>query len=916
MSPRTGDRPVAVRAAGHVGATVVRLILLVLIAAATGILMGTLFLPAGLAANDVLGAVRTNVFDLAPLGEADRPPENSFIYDADGHELAELTFEENRNPVSLDEVPQVVIDAVLATEDASFYDHEGVNHLAIVRAALTNWRAHSIESGASTITQQYVKMAFLTPEQTLQRKIEEAIYAIQLEDRYSKNEILERYLNRAYFGSGTYGVGTAAQRYFSKDIGEVSLGEAAMLAGLLRAPEANNPINSMENAQTRRDIVLGQMATHGFVSPDQAQAARDEPLEVRISEPPPPEHPFWTAWVSRLLYHEEVAASLGSQVDVLDVMGASREERIRTVFQQGLRIHTTLDPELQDQAEASLREYLTYEDEPAAEIAQEPMGALVSVEPDGAIRAMALGPREYGSCTEDDSWAHEDEDTGQLFCDRTTVNPAVPSPDVSGRQPGSSFKPFVAAAALEEGISPGVTLDARGPQDIEGLCHEPWLGVGNTGGNAIINMYDAMAQSSNVFHALLVAEIGPAKLVDMAQRLGITSNLPEVCPLALGAGEVSPLEMASAFATLFNRGENCQPFAITRIEDRDGNVIWEHAPECEQVVDEQIADRVVDLMAGVVEPGGTARVANLGQWPTRGKTGTTDEYIDAWFVGGVRQLATAAWIGYENGARFYATPEQAAEVCGSQRWERGSFTQCPPSRSYLRNVTIGGQFYPRVFGGTIAAPMWAHYMAEAVQRYEPEAFPDPGSIPTGEVPDLLEAGSISEAEELAIEAGFRVRFDEVEHYRPAGTFIEQTPAPGSRAGLGSIITVDVSDGTGALPAIPDVRGMTLDDAAEVLFDLGFRVGQRSVDVDDEDLDGVVVDQDPAPGTPADPDDLDMIVLNVGTFVEPDDEDPPEQEEDSPDDQPGPPGGSPPGRPENPGGNGQGPGPPEDEEGEQ
>jgi penicillin-binding protein 1A len=345
-----GSEPAtSARRAGAIGA---RLTLISLIVAATGILLGALFLPAGLVLSDLLTAVRSDVLDIPPLGEADTPPQNSYVYATDGQLLAELTFEENRVPVALADIPQVTIDAVLATEDATFYEHEGVNHLAIVRAALANLRAGGIESGASTITQQYVKLAFLSPEQTLQRKIQEAIYAIQLEERLTKDEILERYLNRSYFGRGVYGIGTAAERYFSKEVGELDLGESAMLAGLLRAPEANNPINSLENATARRDIVLRQMATHGFITADQAEAARTVPLEVDVSEPPPPANPFWVDWVSSLLVNEDTAQALGTQLGALEAMGPTFEERRQVVFQSGLRIHTTLDPELQAEAEA------------------------------------------------------------------------------------------------------------------------------------------------------------------------------------------------------------------------------------------------------------------------------------------------------------------------------------------------------------------------------------------------------------------------------------------------------------------------------------------------------------------------------------------------------------------------------------
>jgi penicillin-binding protein 1A len=858
-------------------AIMARLVLLVLIVGATGVLLGVLFLPAALATNDVMATVRDEVLDFPPIGEADTPPQNSYVYASDGAELAELTFEENRVPVTLDQVPQVAIDAVLATEDATFYEHEGVNHLAIARAALTNFQAGGIESGASTITQQYVKMAFLSPEQTLARKIEEAVYAIQLEDTLTKDEILERYLNRSYFGNGVYGIGTAAERYFSKDISEITLGEAAMLAGLLRAPEANNPIRNIENAEDRRDIVLRQMAVHGFVTADQALAEIDRPLEVDISEPPAPNNPYWVDWVSQLLVNEGAAEALGTQTDALRAMGGSLDERRRTVFQAGLRIHTTLDPELQAEAERAIRDALLSEEPDALETALAPAAAIVSVEPGtGAIRAMALGPQDYGSCLEDGSWVDEREN-GELLCDRTKVNTAVPGGGSRfGRQPGSSFKPFVDAAALEDGISPGLTLDARGPAEIEdATCPtgdgEPWT-VRNTGGDGIIDMYEALTRSSNVYHALLIADIGPTRVADMYERLsGWEMRDKTSCSMALGAVEVHPLSIANAYATLANRGEYCAPFPITRIEDAAGRTIWEHSVDCEQVIDTEVADRLVHMLAGPVSENGTAPVANLGEWPTRGKTGSTNDNIDAWFVGFIKQLSTAAWIGYPNSSFVFASEDQAIAYCG----DRASGRECARTLNEtqrLRDVTIAGRSYEQVFGGTIPAPMWADYMSSIVDRYEPEGFPDPGPIPTGQVPNLLGVSSVEEAQDLAEAAGFRLRVEEVEDYRPAGTPVGQTPDPGTDYALGAIITLQLSDGTGTPPAIPDVIGLTLDEAAELLFELGFRVFQRDVPTPDEEQDGRVIGVEPGVGTPVDPDGDVRVVLDIGVYTPEEDED--------------------------------------------
>jgi penicillin-binding protein 1A len=892
--------------ASRTSALVSRLLLLVAVVGATGLLGGALFLPAAMAANDVLASVREEVLDVPPLGEADTPPQNSYVYAADGSELAELTFEENRVPVRLADIPQVAIDAVLATEDAEFFHHQGVNHLAIVRAAITNLRAGGIEGGASTVTQQYVKMTFLSPEQTLGRKVQEAIYATQLERRMPKEEILERYLNRAYFGTGVYGIGTAAERYFSKDVADLTLGEAATLAGIIRSPERNNPIASLENAQRRRDIVLGQMATHGFVSREQAEAARAEPLEPNVSEPPAPEHPFWVDWVSRLLVSEDAARQLGTQIDAFETMGATLEERRATVFQSGLRIHTTLDPEFQAQAEAALREHLSYEGEPPEELAREPMGALVSVEPEsGAIRAMAVGPHEWGACHEDNSWVGETDD-GQLLCDKTKVNPAIPGGGGSGRQPGSAFKPLLVAAALEDGIPPTLEMDSRGPREIEGCpdsdASTTWeVRNFSEGGPAVLDMYEAMKRSSNVYHALLIADIGPDKMVEMSHKLGIRSSLGANCSLSLGSAEVHPLEMAVAFATLANRGVRCEPFPIVRIEDAAGRTLWEHSTDCRRVIDTEVADRTVDIMAGPVEQGGTAPGANLGRWATRGKTGTTNDFRDAWFVGFVKQLSTAAWVGYPAGTRYYSSVEAAEAACGSAA---AGNPVCPGRTEFLTNVRIGGRDYARVTGGALPAPMWTTYMREAVQRFEPEGFPEPGPLPSGLVPNLLDAGSISRAERLAEEAGFRLQVRTVSDWRSQGTFVGQDPAPGTEHPLGGRIVLSVSDGTGERPVVPDVAGLPLDQAVATLSALGYEVALREVTVDDPDLDGIALRTSPAAGTELLPGQDVQVVVDVGRFREPEPEPEPEPEHDPGEDPPGD-GGGDDDEEEEPGGPGRG-----------
>ncbi len=841
-----------------------RLLGILLVIAVAGGLLALTALPALPLAERFIGIVRDQVLETEDIGAASLVPVNSFVLATDGSLIAELTFEENRNPVTLDEVPQVVIDAVLATEDANFYEHAGVNHLAILRAFAQNLVSGGIESGASTITQQYVKLAFLTPDQTYQRKLQEALYAVQIERQLTKDEILERYLNRAHFGVGTYGVGTAAQRFFSSDISEVTVDQAAMLAGILRSPSNNNPISNPENALARRNIVLGQMANAGFITRAEADRAQRLPLRGAFSEPPVPDQPFWSDWVARLLINEDLADALGTQTDALRAMGDSAEERRRRVFQTGLRITTTLDPRLQELAEASLRAFLTSDDGGREEVALAPSGALISIEPEtGAIRALAVGPQEFGSCLEDGDWAGE-LDNGRLLCDKTKVNTAIPGGGGSGRQPGSAFKPFVTAAALEAGFPPGYTLDARGPAVIEGCVDidgEEYI-VRNAGGDDILDMAGAMARSSNVYHAQLTSNVGPRRVADMARRLGVPVPDRDIaCALGLGATDITPLAMASGYATLANDGVFCAPFPIERIEAADGRLLWEHSPDCRRVLDSEVAAQTVATLAGPVNPGGTAPSANLGAWPTRGKTGTTNDYVDAWFVGMVRQLATAAWIGYPQGTRFYVDEATAESVCGSQAF----LNRCPAVRQTLQNVTIAGTRYVRVFGGTIPAPMWKHYMERAVEEYEPLGFPQPPQRVSGIVPDVVNAFDADDARLRADLAGFTLRVEELVSDLAPGTLLEQAPSAGQSFELGRQIVLYVSGGVTGSTTLPDLIGTSQDEAVFRLSRLGQLWELRGRVVSDPTQHLRVQSMSPVAGSTVPPGSA-TIVLEIGCYL--------------------------------------------------
>jgi penicillin-binding protein 1A len=753
-----------------------------------------LALPAGAAAT--LMKPILNVVGAGPglPSDLDAPAERSVVLAADGTELATLSGEENRLLVALEDVPPTVQEAVLAIEDARFHDHAGVDHRALVRAAFANLRAGGIAQGGSTITQQYVKNAVLSSDRTVQRKTTEMRYAIDLERRLSKDEILERYLNIAYFGEGVYGIATAAEYYFSKTLGELTLDEAALLAGLISQPERTNPAEDPDAAATRRDQVLERMLDEGFITEDEAASARSAEVTVDLSPLPPPDNPFFVRYVMDLLFDEEA-------------LGDTRDARQQEIFSGGLTIQTTLDPRLQAAAEESIAEVLT-------EPADDPLAAVVTLEPwTGAMRAVAVGPKAFGTCEDDDE-----------ACEATQVNPAVPGMGGSGRQPGSAFKPVVIAAALEEGLPRGWQEVTDSETEIDGCDdYAPRNFDPADGGDKAMD--EAVTVSNNVYHAALIGHLQPEPVVDMAVTLGIPDrDLPRECSLALGAATVFPLDMASAFATLANEGTRCAPYPIEVIT-RGDEVVLEHEPVCEEVLEPALAHQVTDLLRGPVESG-TAVAAQLDR-PVAGKTGTTDDFHDAWFVGYVPQLVTAAWVGFE----------QQAPMEGILGVER-------------------------VTGGTIPAELWARYMQVAVEGMEVEDFPDPPARERISVPDAEER-DVDEVTDGLGTYDLHVVTEEVEHWQPAGTVVDQEPEAGTEVDRGHLLRLAVSDGTGELPEVPDVVGLAEDEARELLEEADYAVeveeergeatlepGQEPGDLDPPD--GAVTSQDPPGGASLEP----------------------------------------------------------------
>ena len=732
-----------------------------------GVLAGAGIAPGAMVAASAVETVDRQLLDFPPLGDVIRAPEErSVVRSADGAVLA-VFHAENRMVVPLDTIPTHVQNAVLATEDARFWSHPGVNWEAVARAAVGNLQAGEITSGASTITQQLVKNLTGVDDVTIRRKLQEALWAIQLEERISKDEILGLYLNEAYFGNGVYGIATAAEYYFNKQVGALTTDEAALLAGLIRAPSQNDPVSHPDAAVQRRNIVLGQMAAVGFLSASEAQRLSQQPLVLNLTPLPDDQNPFFSAYVRSLLLENPA-------------LGPDRESRDRMLLTGGLDIRTTLLPAVQRIADQAIREVLPDR--------EGPQSSLVAIDPKtGAILAIGSGPKEFGRGP-----------------GRTEVLPAVPGLGSSyGRQTGSAFKAFEVVAALEAGIPPTFTTDTPSPYVPTGVCRrlDPDWQPGNysDGGGGVLDMAAATAKSSNVYFARLVDEFhGPEKLIETARRMGIThTDIRPNCAAVLGSEGVYPLDMASAFGTLANDGVRCEPYAIAEVRDRDGNVLYTGGNRCSRAVEEGIAHRATALLTGPIENGTASRNGRIGR-PAAGKTGTTSDYKDAWFAGFVPQLSAASWVGYEQPAPLLDRRCSGGRVTGG----------CLPTMIWQRFMT----------------------RAIDALALEVEAFEAPPPLPTAAVPSVV-GQDVDAASAAIRQAGFYPQVQDVPGPGPAGVVVGQDPAGGARAEQGRTVVLQVSDGSEPGTArgfMPDPD--QLPPLPESIFELpGERPGRRGRD---------------------------------------------------------------------------------------
>ncbi len=537
----------------------------------------------GLIGGAGLLLLASNLPDTSSLWEVERQPSITYV-DIKGRQIA-VRGAAYAPPVHVDELPPHLVDAVLAIEDRRFYHHFGVDPIGLARAMFTNLRRGGVVQGGSTLTQQLAKNLFLTNDRTYKRKAQEVLLAFWLESRFSKKEILSLYLNRVYFGRGAWGVEAAAQRYFGKPATELNLGESAMIAGLLKAPNRYSPTADLARAERRATVVLDVMVKSKKITAAEREAAFAQPVHVRRSQASPAAS-YFVDWLAPKV------RELSGDVDA------------------DLLIETTLDLDDQRAAERAILTAL----DAKANARGATQGAMVALNADGAVRAMAGGV----------SYA------------RSQFNRATQA----RRQPGSAFKPFVYLAAIEAGLSPW-TVREDAPVRIGDWQPQNYSGK-YAGDMALIT---ALAKSVNTVAVRLANEVGRDRIAEAAHRLGFTSSIGLTRSMPLGSNETSLIELTSAYAPFANGGVLARPYGLVRISTREGDVLWTHKAPPRKVVLDPRTYALMNVMLERVMSDGTGRRARLTDRPSAGKTGTTNDFRDAWFAGYASGHIAGVWVG-------------------------------------------------------------------------------------------------------------------------------------------------------------------------------------------------------------------------------------------------------------------------------
>ncbi|MEV0160413.1 membrane peptidoglycan carboxypeptidase [Nonomuraea fuscirosea] len=618
-------------------------------------------------------------------------PERTELFDADGKQIAQFYFE-NRQVVRLDQVAPIMQTALIAIEDFRFYQHGPIDVEGTARALVKNVTSGGVMQGGSSITQQYVKQVLVnaaeTPEEkaaaiapTLSRKLSELRYAMAIEKKYDKNQILEKYLNIAYFGAGAHGVQAAAKRFFDKPASKLNLVEAATLAGAVQNPARTDPnvgADARKRLLERRNLVLDRMAEIGKITVQEAAAAKAKKLGWKDVKVPggceASKYPYFCLYVQYEILNNED-------------FGKNQEERRKLLQRGGLQIKTTLDRDMQAAAEKAIKKYVSSKDKPVASQAMVVPGT-------GEIKAMAAS-RKFGRSKKKNEMSYNIVADGAHGGGR-------------GFQQGSTAKVYTLAAALEEGLKYGDGFPSpsgykAGSYSSFKNCKgqnvgDPSHTVRNSseGGGGFKTLESGTWGSVNTFFVKLQQKVGLCDVVKMAKKLGVKradgQKLQEVETFTLGVNEVDPVTIASSYAVFASRGQYCRPLAITEIKDRDGKA-KQYKPKCSQVLEEEVADAVNGILSGVFTKGTMQDVGGIGR-DAAGKTGTTDDYMSAWFSGYTPNLASAVSLGDPRGT----------------------------SAHKLIGITIGGRYYPYVYGSSISGRIWKDSMLKALKGVEAPKF--------------------------------------------------------------------------------------------------------------------------------------------------------------------------------------------------
>ena len=733
-----------------------------------GLLLSGLAVPFVALASGFTKAASDNMQYLPAEFETPPQSEKSKILMADGSELATF-FEENRTYVALEQISPLMQKAQIAIEDHRFYEHGAIDLQGLGRAFIRTLSGST--QGASTLTQQYVKQVQIEAAKdrgdeegvqaaqavSIERKIREMRYAMAVEERFSKNEILERYLNIAYYGDGAYGVEAAAHHYWNTTAKDLTLAQAAMLAGIVQNPVAYNPVKNPEKAIERRNQVLKRMASSevGVITKEEADAAMQEGFDKSNLQTTPngctaSQFPILCDYVVRTLTSDQMPS-----------LGSSNEERTNRLKRGGLTIKTLIDPAAQQAAEAAVSQTVG---------ATDPVwGGSVLIQPStGLITAMAQSRTKLGS-SEGETWQN--------------VNVSTQYGGIEGFQPGSTFKPFVIGAALEQGVPTSTSFDAPQTMQFRGAKFKNCEGTFTFNGNwepknydkayGVIDMLKATQNSVNTYFVQLEQKVGICASIDMAQKLGVKladgtdmRNMAGYPSWVLGTAYVTPLSMAEAYATFANRGVHCNPIILQSVQAKDGTEIEIPSADCKKVIEPEVADGVNHVLSTVMTQGTGSRARMSDGRPQAGKTGTTDDSMSVWFAGYTPDMAGVAYIAVDNINPYYQNHKKSID---GMRLSTGT-------------VLEGS-------GGKDAGGIWRAAMAAALKGVSPTSFEAPNKrVLEGEkIPIPSVAGmSYEEAKQTLEDAGFTTARMDVFSPQPAGTYLGKISPSGSAAKFSTI----------------------------------------------------------------------------------------------------------------------------------